>query len=151
MSYPPTDPINQPPPFQATPPPSGATPPQPVPQPGYGYPMVPYMAPYPAFQIVDRVEKQVNQLPLIALILSIVAWPLIITAPRTGNWDFFAGVVAVPAVVMAHIALARRPSGEKSSGYGMAIAALIVGYFLLSITFAWGILTFFPANNTSTF
>lgn len=128
-----------------------ATPPQPpMTAPQYNVPPMPYMMPYPNFQVIERVEKQVNQLPLVAMILSIVAWPLLITAPETGNWDFFAGVVAIPAVVMAHMALARPPEARRSSGYGMAIAALVIGYLLLSITLAWGVIRFFPTGSSVT-
>jgi len=128
--------------------PNGMPPQQPqypypmVPQPQYPYPMMPYAAPYAGFQVIDRVEKQVNQLPLVALLLSIFAWPLLLTASRTGNWDFFATVVAIPAIVLGHMTLAQRPSSERSNGYGLAIGALIISYLLLSISFTWAILRF---------
>lgn len=130
------------------------TPPQPPPQPQAPYPypaptqpqgspwgyMVPYM-PYPSYQVMDRIEKDVNQLPLVAMILSIVAFPFLFTATRTGNVPYFTGLISLAAIILGHFALAQRPPPEVSRGTGMAIAGLVIGYFLLAITLVALILT----------
>jgi hypothetical protein len=102
--------------------------------------MVPYM-PYPAYQVVDRVEKDVNQLPLIAMILSIVAVPFLFTAVRTGNVPYFTGLISLAAIILSHFSLAQRPPPQISRGTGMAIAGLVIGYFFLAITLVALILT----------
>jgi len=145
----------QPPPADSAPAPDAPpidTAQTPPPQPTYQYPaaapqqgspwgyMVPYM-PYPAYQVMDRIEKDVNQLPLVAMILSIVAFPFLFTATRTGNVPYFTGLISLAAIILGHFALAQRPPPEVSRGTGMAIAGLVIGYFLLAITLVALILT----------
>lgn len=142
MTYPyPTDP---------PPPPSGVQPLPPMPpMPNQGVPTAPVPYPFPVpqpwaqatpvltYQVTDRVEKGVSQMPLISMIAGIVTFPFLCSAPVTDGWPVLSSAVAVAAVILGHIGLARAPRAGTSRGNGMAITGLILGYLMLAIAVVW--------------
>jgi hypothetical protein len=92
------------------------------------------------YQVTDRVERQVSQLPLLSLILSITGWPFFCTAGVTDNYPFLPGIIAIFSVVLGHLGLASSPRHGVSRNNGLGIAGLIIGYFMLSIVIVWTIL-----------
>lgn len=113
-----------------------------------------YMMPYvvPSYQMVERVEKEVNQLALLAMIFSIVGFPFLFTAPRTADFPFFSVLISLIAVVTGHVSLSRKPSStEVGRGTAMAITGLVIGYFLLSISLVWTLLHFTPVATSTTY
>jgi hypothetical protein len=92
------------------------------------------------YQITDRVERQVRQLPLLSLILSIIGWPFFCTSGVTGNYPFLPGIIALLAIMFGHLGLASPPRNGVSRNNGLGITGLILGYFMLSIVIVWTIL-----------
>lgn len=139
MTYPyPSDP---------PPPPQAVSPMAPMPNQGVPTAPVPYpfQVPQPwaqatpvlTYQVTDRVEKGVSQLPLISMIAGIVTFPFLCSAPVTDGWPLLSSAVAIAAVVLGHVGLARAPRAGTSRGNGMAITGLILGYLILAISVVW--------------
>ena len=140
MSYPyPTDP--PPPTLPAIPPLANQGPPA-TPAP-YPYPVpAPWAQATPilTYQVTDRVEKGVSQLPLLSMIAGIITLPFLCSFPVTDNWPVLSSVAALAAVILGHVALAQSPRAGASRGNGMAIAGLIMGYLVVAIAVVWVLL-----------
>lgn len=121
------------------------TQPQPQPQnvaPYQPYYMMPYTMPYAGYPMGAQPEREVNQLPLIGMILSLVAIPFLVTAPRTINVPLLSALISLTAITLGHLSLAHKPrSTEVARGTPMALTALIVGYLILSISVVWAIMS----------
>lgn len=89
------------------------------------------------YQVTDRVEKGVSQMPLISMIAGIVTLPFLCSAPVTDGWPVLSSAVAVAAVFLGHVGLAQAPRAGTSRGNGMAITGLILGYLMLAIAVVW--------------
>jgi hypothetical protein len=112
----------------------------------YAPPPMMYMMPYTYTPPQPLPERPVNQLPLVAMIFGIFAWPFLATAPRTNDFPYIALILSLVPIIMGHIALVTEPKEGMSRGNGMAVTALILGYALLSITLVWFVLRYFPGN-----
>lgn len=137
MSYPYS---NDPPPptLPATPnqqPPAFPAPyPFPVPQPWA------QATPILSYQVTDRVEKGVSQLPLLSMIAGIITLPFLCSAPVTDGWPVLSTAVAFAAVILGHLGLAQAPRAGASRGNGMAVTGLILGYLVVAIAVVWVLL-----------
>lgn len=106
------------------------------------YYMMPYTMPYAGYQMTPQPEKEVNQLPLIGMILSLIAIPFLITATRTINVPLISMSLSLAAITVGHLSLAHKPrSNEVARGTPMALTALIIGYLILSISVVWAIMS----------
>lgn len=102
-----------------------------------------YMMPYAFTPPAPVPERPVNQLPLVAMILGIFAWPFLFTAFRTDNFPYIALFLSLAPIILGHVALVVEPKEGMSRGNAMAITALILGYSLLSISLVWFVLRYF--------
>lgn len=102
-----------------------------------------------SYQFTDRVEKGVSQLPLLSMIAGIVSLPFLCSSPISDGWPLLSTAIAVAAVVLGHVSLARIPRTGVSRGNGMAITGLIFGYLMIAIAVVWVLLRLRYTGQTS--
>lgn len=99
--------------------------------------------PVMSYQVTDKVEKSVSQLPLISMIIGIVSVPLLCSSIVTNGLPILTGVAGVAAVAMGHIGLAQAPKAGQSRGTGLAITGLILGYLMLATVLVWLLIRYY--------
>lgn len=92
------------------------------------------------YQINDRVERGVNQLPLLSMIAGIATIPFLCSSPVTDSWPVLSAALGIVAVALGHVALARAPRVGVSRGNGLAITGLVLGYLTIAIAIVWVLL-----------
>jgi FtsH-binding integral membrane protein len=84
----------------------------------------------------DPIDKPVNQLALLSLVLSIFAFTLLASTPATNNYDYLTALVSVVAIALGHTALAGNQTKRDNR---LAVRGLIAAWGLFGVSVAWAI------------
>jgi hypothetical protein len=84
----------------------------------------------------EPMQKPVNQLALLSLVLSVFAFALLPSASATNSYDYVTAFVSLVAIALGHTALA---GDQTKRDNRLAVRGLIAAWGLFGASVAWAL------------